>query len=599
MATKGIKFRKVWTSLTLRVLVLLTLTMAPIGTIALYQTSILSQALEDQAHSALIAATLESVTAERVALERAIGSAEALSLATVSGWADTEACTRAFAEAISGRDGYRFAGIVTRQGLTCATGSHRAEILAFANADEAFAGTAPIVVTDLAIDDPVTALVAHPVERDGSVLHYVLLELTSDPFNITVPTSGTAPEIAALLSASGKVVRKSSANGRLKDEMPSGGLVPTDEIDVGVVTEGTSAAGFQRVYSVTPLYRDALYVVATWRPESTTLAGAGSFFAAWIFPIFMWVATLIVTYFAINRLMMRHVRHLGLQMRRFARNRTVPAAEITGRQPIEFGEMTENFRAMARTIVEDEAVLEDALRQRTVLLREVHHRVKNNLQLIASIANMQIRKSDHPEATDVLRRLQDRVLGLAAVHRQMYRSEVLDQVPAKEVVRTILDQVVPRDSAVRVQFDTDDAPLTLAPEQAVPFSLLFAEAATNAATHLGASGPGKRSIDVSLHVEDDGNTELTIANTIDNVTADKPPEDGLGLQLMRAFAGQLNGEISTEAEDGRHIVRFRFRPEGFRPSGTSRTVVDSGHPPADNDSSEPRFPKESAASAST
>ena len=87
--------------------------------------------------------------------------------------------------------------------------------------------------------------------------------------------------------------------------------------------------------------------------------------------------------------------------------------------------MNRDFLSMAEGILQDEAELEDALREKSLLIREVHHRVKNNLQLIASIMNMQIRRSRNSETTSVVRRLQDRVLGLARVHRQMYEAQTL------------------------------------------------------------------------------------------------------------------------------------------------------------------------------
>ena len=70
-----------------------------------------------------------------------------------------------------------------------------------------------------------------------------------------------------------------------------------------------------------------------------------------------------------------------------------------------------------------------------MLLKEVHHRVKNNLQLIASIINMQIRVIDHDDAKRVLRSVQDRVASLATIYRNLYQAEHLDSVQADLLIR--------------------------------------------------------------------------------------------------------------------------------------------------------------------
>ena len=99
-------------------------------------------------------------------------------------------------------------------------------------------------------------------------------------------------------------------------------------------------------------------------------------------------------------------------MDRFAETREF--SPVTGGlvMPSELQALQDNFDRMADNIMQDEAAMENTVREKNVLIKEVHHRVKNNLQLISSIMNMQIRQAKQDETKSALSRLQDRVLSL-------------------------------------------------------------------------------------------------------------------------------------------------------------------------------------------
>ena len=151
--------------------------------------------------------------------------------------------------------------------------------------------------------------------------------------------------------------------------------------------------------------------------------------------------------------------------------------------------MSETFRNMARIVIRDAAAREEAVAEKTVLLKEVHHRVKNNLQLIASIINMQSRVIDDTDAKRVLRSVQDRVASLATIYKNLYQAEHLESVEADRLIRDIIGQMstasVVNDQSIQV--DTQLEPLVLLPDQAVPLTLLTTEAFTNALKYAGAS----------------------------------------------------------------------------------------------------------------
>jgi hypothetical protein len=223
------------------------------------------------------------------------------------------------------------------------------------------------------------------------------------------PVEGSAA-LASLLPAEGTLA--SRAQGR-----PLAFIAP-------------SAGGPELAYTVAPLVPGVAYAMAIWTPEQAGQGVGRLGEAPILFPLLMWAASLAVAFWAINRLVIRRVTDLGGRMRRFGRDRSLLQRPTSVGTPFELREIEDSFRHMADSILQDEARMEHAFRERGVLLREVHHRVKNNLQLISSIISMQVRRMPEPRVRQILRRLQDRVLTLASIYRSLYTSPDMGDVNA-------------------------------------------------------------------------------------------------------------------------------------------------------------------------
>ena len=371
------------------------------------------------------------------------------------------------------------------------------------------------------------------------------------------------PEAFAIIERNGTLLRATHEREDFQAMLPVERTLADLAAAVGTVFGATTTSDEARVYSVVPVRDDQIVAVAVWDPTEIGGFEQTAALPPWLFPILMCIATLVISYVAINRLVVRHVQLLGKQMRRFARNKLIPRAEVVARQPVEFQEMNKNFRAMAEAIVQDEAELQNAIQEKTLLLREVHHRVKNNLQLIASIMNMQIRRSRDDETVSLLRRLQDRVLGLAAVHREMYRADALDGVPADQVLRAVLAQIIQHDVCGGAKVEYDLSPISLIPDQAVPLALLTAETATNAMSFIETNASGCLEMTVVLREADDGQVSFEVRNTVGSDVdgaeqAMAQRSDGLGSQLIAAFARQLNGAYHIEEVAGVFTFRLTF-----------------------------------------
>ncbi|MDO5643040.1 MAG: sensor histidine kinase, partial [Paracoccus sp. (in: a-proteobacteria)] len=208
--------------------------------------------------------------------------------------------------------------------------------------------------------------------------------------------------------------------------------------------------------------------------------------------------------------------------------------------------------------------------------KEVHHRVKNNLQLIASIISMQGRVIEDDDAKRVLRSVQDRVAAVASIYKNLYQAEHLDSVQADRLMSEIINQMTRATVSPdrHIDIHTELAPLILQPDQAVPLTLLTTEAFTNALKYAGTP-PGAERPWVRVHLtrESDETARLTVANSIG---AEIPNMEGTGLgnQLIEAFAMQLETRAVITTTDHDFTISMVFHTDEIRPlPEEDRTVV--------------------------
>jgi two-component sensor histidine kinase len=198
----------------------------------------------------------------------------------------------------------------------------------------------------------------------------------------------------------------------------------------------------------------------------------------------------------------------------------------------------------------------------------VHHRVKNNLQMIASIMNMHSRKVKTPETRQVIRGLQGRVMSLATIHRELYQTKGLGDVHAAELLDAIARQTVnvaagsERRIDLRQQFDD----IRMTPDQAVPLALLMGEGLMNAVALVRtvASEMAVISVRLTQTAPDAALLQVDAAQGSgeDPVPAQMDETISLSVQLMGVFAMQLGGKLAQEMADGKYSlsVTFPLRP---------------------------------------
>ena len=195
------------------------------------------------------------------------------------------------------------------------------------------------------------------------------------------------------------------------------------------------------------------------------------------------------------------------------------------------------------------AELQIALQQNRVLFQEIHHRVKNNLQQVASLVKLQQAPAQMKE--DLIRR----IAAMSAVHQHIYESDQFGALDAEAYLDKLLAGL--RDSAPpKVDLDWHLAPLQLSPDQALPLGLIVNEVVANAFKHGFPNGRAGR-VSVSLERPLQGN-EAILSITDTGVGMSETPSGGIGLgtRLIAGLSQQLEGKSTTTRENG---VKFELR----------------------------------------
>lgn len=222
----------------------------------------------------------------------------------------------------------------------------------------------------------------------------------------------------------------------------------------------------------------------------------------------------------------------------------------------------EQLERSRREVLRSEQALRASLREKEVLLKEVHHRVKNNLQVISSLINMQMRQMDDGEAKDALFECKTRVEAIALIHEKLYQSKDYANVPFSKYVGDIVTNIfeasgIPSD---RIALHVDIEPLQLGVDKAIPCGLILNELLTNAVKH---AFPAERrgAVYVSL-ANTNGAVCLTVRDDGVGLPAnfDAANSKSLGLQLVSTLVEQLGGHLEITSGAGA-VFRVTF-PKG-------------------------------------
>ena len=204
-----------------------------------------------------------------------------------------------------------------------------------------------------------------------------------------------------------------------------------------------------------------------------------------------------------------------------------------------------------------------SLEEKEILLREIHHRVKNNLQIVDSLLYLQmnaIRDRVEPEALDAFRQSQNRIRTMAQIHEQLYRSQDLDRLGFSNYLARLVDGLrASYTLGSNVEITVCDCNVTLGIDRAIPCGLIINELVTNSLKH---AFPDGRSGQIRVCLEQTGATSYRLKVT-DNGTGFTSPDlwsrkRSLGLRLVKDLAQQLGGTVTLESGPGGSEITVCF-----------------------------------------
>ena len=204
-----------------------------------------------------------------------------------------------------------------------------------------------------------------------------------------------------------------------------------------------------------------------------------------------------------------------------------------------------------------EQQMQASLREKEVLLREIYHRVKNNLQVIQSLLKMQGRSMAKGDARKAIESTAQRVYAMALVHEQLYQMEDLTRLKLSEYLRNLFNGAVASSSLpahkIRIELDVEELPLSL--DHAIPFGLLVNELLCNSLKH-GLADAKQGRIRIGLHRTQDG-VRLEIQDDGKGLPEgfNATQSSSMGLKLAASLAHQLGGELEfSPGNGGCHIA---------------------------------------------
>jgi PAS domain S-box-containing protein len=202
--------------------------------------------------------------------------------------------------------------------------------------------------------------------------------------------------------------------------------------------------------------------------------------------------------------------------------------------------------------------IQRSLREKETLLKEIHHRVKNNLQVIGSIIGLQANRTKEPGVRSILDDLRSRIQAIALLHERLYGSPDLGAIDLGAYIRELVtDSARAAGSAAdRIRVHSEGGPITLGVDDAVPVGLVVNELVTNAVKH-GVRGTEHAKVEIEIAVERDA-VRVTVADEGPGFSDSFKPdfERTLGMLLIRNLTRQLRGEISFSSRPTRVTLRF-------------------------------------------
>jgi len=317
----------------------------------------------------------------------------------------------------------------------------------------------------------------------------------------------------------------------------------------GTLQDGADNEGEGWTFYEAPVRGGSIFV--GFGMKKTALFGATyvSVAADFLTPVLMIILAWAAIWFATEQQVTRWISHLRRISGAYRGGHYSVRPRLDG-APREFVSLGEDLSEMAESIQDRDRRLRDAVDQKTLLIREIHHRVKNNLQVVMSLLSLQAGQVRDPSAREALLQAQVRISALALVHRILHEIEFQSTVDVGRVIHDLAHQIAEgmQGDDGFVRFDESIISRNVSGDLAVPIALFVAEVLTNTFKH--AFPPGHIGV-ISLGLKQTCNGELQLSIDDNGSGFDSLTDvGGLGSRLIDLLAQQMNGTVTTSSVPG-------------------------------------------------
>jgi two-component sensor histidine kinase len=375
---------------------------------------------------------------------------------------------------------------------------------------------------------------------------------------------------AALTDADGIILTTTDADAfNIRGSEGLGGWVDRARAGGSSMFEADVVDGQHRIYAGAALAGRDVYVLLS-APAPGLLSWARlNPISAVLMPFAAWLTAFAAVMLVSERIVVRWLNYLERIASIFARGRFTVRPVQARHAPAEIRRLAGTLDDLADNITMRDRTIREALDEKDALMREIHHRVKNNLQIISSMLSMQQRAVTDENARAALNDTRQRISALALIYRTLYQSENVRYADARDFLTDLVGQLVSagmaRGPVVESSVKSDS--LIIDPDKLAPIALWLVEAVSNAQKHAFADRGGKLAVRFSVR----GDTSVLEVKDDGPGVPDADAAAGVGRTLMGAFAKQLRGVAElVPGEQGGTIARLTFAtPEAVVPTDPS------------------------------
>lgn len=428
------------------------------------------------------------------------------------------------------------------------------------------AGRSPGLIVAIRLERPLGAF-------DGAMV--ALIPLTSLQPDVDDPALPEGSQ-AALTDSDGRLLTATEADAFIL----SGGDTLTGWVGrarsgASAIFEADDARGRHRVYAGAALAgRDVYALLSAPAPGLLSWARLNPV-GALLVPLLAWFIAFGAVMLVSERIVIRWLDYLERIAAIYARGRFNVRPLQAMNAPAEIRVLARTLDELAESIVARDTALTASLAEKDALMREIHHRVKNNLQIISSLLSMQQRALTDPASKAAVGDTRQRIAALALIYRTLYQSDDLRYADARIFLTELVGQLVASEAGrgVVVTSSVEADSLVVDPDKLAPLALWLVEAVTNAQKHAFAGRGGN--LQVRFHVRGDKSV-LEVQD--DGPGVSETFRAGVGRTLMGAFAKQLRGEVEmVPAPDGGTVARLIFAtPEAVVPTDPADLGTSAG-----------------------